>query len=65
MVLKVYARDFGALKGEEVPGRLWWKLTDDSSYLTDFDFLTAPVAGYEPVQQIKFNPRAYSALSAR
>ncbi len=65
VVLRVYARDFSQLRGMEVPTRLWWAIPDDSPYVTDFDYLTAPITGYEPVRQIKFNPRAYGAASVR
>ncbi len=29
------------------------------------DYLNAPIAGLEPVEQIKLNPRAYGALQVR
>lgn len=64
-VLEVYARDFATLIGTEVPGEMWWKLPDNSPYLLDFDYLRAPVVGYEPARQIKFNPHTYDVLSVR
>lgn len=65
VVLEVYARGLGRMIGREVPRRLWWDLPADSPYITAFDYLTAPVNGYEPVVQRKFNPRAYEALTVR
>lgn len=65
VVLKVYAHNFRQMEGREVPSRLWWDIPADSPYIQDFDYLTAEVTGYEPVRQIKFNPRAYGALTVR
>jgi hypothetical protein len=62
-VVEVYARDFARLIGQEVESPLWWGIPDDSSLITDFDYLTAPIAGYAPARQVKFNPRAYRALT--
>ena len=65
VVLHAYARNFERMQGEEVPEPLWWNIPDDSPYVTDFDYLTAPITGFEPVRQVKFNPRAYGSLSVR
>lgn len=62
-VLEVHVRGFGALVGEEVQERWWWRIADDDRHVTDFDYLTAPIVGYPLVRQIKFNPRALGALT--
>ena len=65
VALEVYARNFEQLTKASVPRRLWWTLAADSSYITDFDYLVAPIDGFEPTRQLKFNPRAYHALIVR
>ncbi len=65
VALEVYARNFEQMTSESVPPSLWWNLVVDSSYITGFDYLVAPVDGFEPVRQLKFNPRAYRALMVR
>lgn len=65
VILEVYARGFARMNKRTVPRRLWWYLPLDSAYITDYDYLVAPLAGYEPSLQRKFNPRAYRALLVR
>lgn len=65
VIIRVHARDFARLQGQEVPRSLWWTIADDSPLITRFDYLTAPVAGFESARQVKFNPRAYGALTLR
>ena len=65
VALEVYARNFEQMTKARVPRRLWWNIPDDSPYVTDFDYLTAPITGFEPVRQVKFNPRVYGSLSVR
>ena len=65
VVLEVHARNFGEMVGRGVPRRSWWAVAANSPYITGFDYLTAPIAGFEPVRQVKFNPRAYGALRVR
>ena len=63
VILAVYDRNFPQLHGAAVPPAEWWSVA--SEYITDYDYLTAPINGLEPVAQIKFNPRAYHALEVR
>ena len=65
VALEVYARNFEQMTKARVPRRLWWTLAADSSYITDFDYLIAPIDGFEPIRLLKFNPRAYRALIVR
>ncbi len=65
VVLEVYARNFEQMTGQWVPRRAWWRVPADSRYITDFDYLTAPIDGFEPMRQLKFNPRVYGALVVR
>lgn len=61
-VAYVYVRDFDQLNGREIEPNLWWNIADESPYITDYDYLTSSVFGYEAIHQRKFNPRAYHAL---
>lgn len=61
-MVKVYARDFARLIGQEVSSEYWWRIPEDSPLVADFDYLTAPIVGYPTIRQVKFNPRAYHAL---
>jgi hypothetical protein len=63
VILPVYVADFGRLSGAIVPARFWWQVP--RHYITDFDYLTAPIDGLEPVEQTKLNPRAYGAIQVR
>jgi hypothetical protein len=63
VVLDVYARAFDQMQGTVVPAGEWWRI--NPRYITDFDYLTAPITSFEPAMQIKFNPRAYGALEVR
>ena len=63
VILEVYARNFSQMRGTNVPMSEWWQVSP--RYITDFDYLTAPITGFEPVEQIKFNPRVYNALEVR
>ena len=62
IVLKVYARNFTTMSGSSVPRNLWWRVPP--SYITDYDYLTAPISGLEQWSQIKFNPSVYTFLQA-
>lgn len=64
-IVSVFVHDFEALQGREVPRRLWWRIAEDSPWITDYDYLEASIEGFEPVRQIKFNPRAYGLLLVR
>ncbi len=57
VILAVYVYNFIQLQGYVVPLRFWWQVP--MRYIVDFDYLTAPIIGFEPVEQIKFNPRVY------
>lgn len=63
VVLAVYAHNFATMQGTAVPQTAWWNIPQH--YITAWDYLTAPISGFEPVEQVKFNPRAYSALEVR
>lgn len=65
VVLKIYARNFRQMKGAVVPKDLWWSVPSNSSWITQFDYLSAPISSFEDWYQIKFNPRAYGQLKAR
>lgn len=62
-ILEVYARNFDQMEGKVVPASDWWQVP--SEYITDYDYLQAAITGFEPIEQIKFNPRAYSRLDVR
>jgi RHS repeat-associated protein len=62
MILKVYAKDFSQMKGVEIPSSKVLNLPAKDPLVTNFDYIRAPIQGYEPVIQIQFNPRAYSNL---
>jgi len=48
------------LQGTEVPSKWWYRVP--ANYNSQFDFLYAPMRGFEPAMQIKFNQRAYKYL---
>jgi hypothetical protein len=54
VVLEVYAEHFGEMRGHEVAPAQWGAVP--AEVLTDYDYLTAPIAGMEWADQIKFNP---------
>ena len=60
VILEVYANDFAQLRGVEVEPELWWELP--AQYISDYDYLTAPISGMEWADQIKFNPHTYARL---
>jgi hypothetical protein len=62
VVLRVFARGFERMSGASVPESLWWKVS--STYITDYDYLMAPISGLEHWSQIKFNPSTYGYLMA-
>ena len=60
VILEVYAANFSQLRGTAFPPAEWWSVAPE--YISAYDYLTAPINGLEPVEQIKFNPRAYGTL---
>lgn len=62
-VVQVYARDFEALVGREVETGWWWRITDDSPFISEFDYLRSGIVGFPRASQTKFNPRALGTLS--
>lgn len=70
VLMPVYARGYNNMTGTSVPEyannrRLWWNIQPDSPYVTNFDYLRAPINGMEWAEQTKFNPRVYGSLIAK
>ena len=62
-VLEFYVYNFSQMQGTVVSAPRWWRVPLE--YITDYDYLRAPIDGFEPVEHITFNPRACGALVAR
>jgi len=60
IVLRVQAEGFSQMSGTSVPRSLWWQTP--AEYITNYDYLEAPISGMEQWSQIKFNPRVYDLL---
>jgi len=64
VIVQVFAKNFEELSKITVPRKHWGTNFKPSLY-TQYDYLTAPIKGYDKIQQIKFNPTAYRDLQIR
>jgi hypothetical protein len=62
--LRIYAQNLSQMSGAQVPEQHWWSNPFPNTYVTNYDYLTSPISGFEPVMQTKFNSGAYDSIRA-